>query len=103
MPRGYDPCMRYLPNILLVLALPAGALGFAIGLRVLEALVPDLAQGIVGLFVGLFVGGLFMMPFLVPFFDRMAKRDLAAHRAAEALARGEDDQPGQGDQPAKQV
>jgi hypothetical protein len=40
-----------------------------------------------------------MMPFLVPFFDRMAKRDLAAHRAAEALARGEDDQPGQDDQP----
>lgn len=86
--------MRYLPNILLVLALPAGALGFALGLRVLSALVPDLAQGIVGLFVGLFVGGLFMMPFLVPFFDRMAKRDLAAHRAQEALAGGEDDQPG---------
>ena len=95
--------MRYLPNLLLVLALPAGALGYAVGLRVLSALAPELAQGILGLFLGLFVGGLFMMPFLVPFFDRMAKRDLAAHRAAEALARGEDDQSGQDDQPAKQV
>jgi hypothetical protein len=95
--------MRYLPNILLVLALPAGALGFALGLRVLSALVPDLAQGIVGLFVGLFVGGLFMMPFIIPFFDRMAKRDLAAHRAEQALAGSEDEEPGIGDQPRKQV
>ena len=86
--------MRYLPNILLVLSLPAGMAGYAVGASVVSALLPDQALGIVMLFVPLLVAGLFMLPFLVPFFDRMAKRDLAAHRAAEAQARGEDDQPG---------
>jgi hypothetical protein len=36
------------------------------------------------LFVPLFIGGLCMVPFLLPLFDRMAKRDLAAHRAEQA-------------------
>ncbi len=75
--------MRYLPETLLVLSLPAGALGIAATLYVLSSVAPDLAHGIVGLFLPLLVGGLFMLPFLVPFFDRKAKRDLAAHRSAQ--------------------
>ena len=38
------------------------------------------------IFVPLFVAGLCMVPFLIPFVDRMAKRDLEAHRAAQAAA-----------------
>jgi hypothetical protein len=73
--------MRFLPEAMLVLAVPAGILGFAIGTRVVAALpVPPELRGIVELVVPVFVGGLFMLPFVVPFFDRMAKRDLAAHR-----------------------
>jgi hypothetical protein len=78
--------MRYLPETLLVLSLPAGALGIAVTLAVLSAVAPDLAHGIVGLFLPLLVGGLFMLPFLVPFFDRKAKQDLAAHRRAQEQA-----------------
>ena len=38
------------------------------------------------IFVPLLVAGLCMVPFLIPFVDRMAKRDLEAHRAATAAA-----------------
>ena len=38
------------------------------------------------IFVPLFVAGLCMVPFLIPFIDRIAKRDLEAHRAATAAA-----------------
>ena len=51
------------------------------------------------LIVPLFVAGLFMVPFIVPLFDRMAKRDLAAHRAQQGIepADGEDrDEPPNG-------
>ena len=87
--------MRYLPNILLVLSLPAGALGYALGARLVSAVLPGQADGILMLFLPLLIGGLCMLPFLVPFFDRKAKQDLAAYRRSqEANARGGDDKPG---------
>jgi hypothetical protein len=49
--------------------------------------------------VPLFVAGLCMVPFLLPLFDRMAKRDLAAHRAqqaAEPIPGKDRDQPPSG-------
>ncbi|MEO5963828.1 MAG: hypothetical protein ABIR11_00070 [Candidatus Limnocylindrales bacterium] len=76
--------MRILRLVLLALSLPAGLAGFVLGGK-LVALVslPDWLYGIVALFVPLLIGGLFMVPFIVLFFDNMAKRDLAAHRASE--------------------
>ena len=38
------------------------------------------------IFVPLLVAGLCMVPCLIPFVDRMAKRDLEAHRATTAAA-----------------
>lgn len=75
--------MRSLPTILLVLSLPAGAIGYLLGVRLLEAVLPAAAQGLVP-FVALFIAGLVMLPFLIPFVDRKAKQDLAAHRRATA-------------------
>ena len=73
--------MRHLPTILAVLALPAGLVGYTIGVAVMSALpLPGDAKGILTLFVPLFIAGLCMMPFLIPFLDRKAKQDLAAHR-----------------------
>jgi hypothetical protein len=74
--------MRSLPTILLVLSLPAGAIGYLVGVRLLEAVLPDAAQGLVP-FVALFIAGLVMLPFLIPFVDRKAKQDLAAYRASQ--------------------
>jgi len=71
--------MRHLPTVLVVLALPAGIVGYAIGATLMSAIsLPAGLGGILTLFVPLFIGGLFMVPFVIPFFDRMAKRDLAA-------------------------
>ena len=79
------------PTILAILALPAGVIGYAIASAVLSGLaLPDGARDALLLFVPLFVGGLFMVPFLLPLFDRMAKRDLAAHRAQQAAEAGDD-------------
>jgi hypothetical protein len=76
--------MRRLPMLLLVLALPAGLLGYTLAVQVLAGMpLPDQAQDVILLFVPLLVGGLCMLPFIVPFFDGMAKRDLAAHRRSE--------------------
>jgi hypothetical protein len=86
--------MRYLPNILLVLALPAGLLGYALGVFLVETLTPSLADGIVVLFVALFVAGLCMVPFVIPFIDRKAKQDLAAYRAHQAANSDADEPPG---------
>lgn len=73
--------MRHLPTILAVLSLPAGLVGYTIGVAVMSALpLPGDAKGILTLFVPLFFAGLCMMPFLIPFLDRKAKQDLAAHR-----------------------
>jgi hypothetical protein len=93
---GYDPGMRNLPNILLVLALPAGLIGYTLGVQVMSALqMPKQTADFLILFVPLFVAGLFMLPFIIPFFDRMAKRDLAAHRRTmEADGEGPADHEG---------
>ena len=75
--------MRFLPNVLLVLSLPAGVIGFALGTRLVGAMsLPASLQGIALLFVPLFIAGLCMVPFIIPFIDRKAKADLAAHRQA---------------------
>ena len=73
------------PTILAILALPAGAIGYVIASAILSGLaLPDGARDALLLIVPLFVSGLCMAPFLLPLFDRMAKRDLAAHRAQQA-------------------
>jgi type III secretory pathway component EscR len=76
--------MRHVPVILLVLALPAGAVGYLVSGGILAGLgLQQVAGGLLVMFLPLLVGGLCMVPFVIPFFDRMAKRDLAAHRAAQ--------------------
>jgi hypothetical protein len=74
--------MRSLPTILLVFALPAGAVGYFVGARVLEAVLPAGLEGLVP-FAALLIAGLAMLPFLIPFVDRKAKQDLAAYRATK--------------------
>jgi flagellar biosynthesis protein FliQ len=76
---------RYLPVILLILALPAGAVGYAIGVGLMSLVtLPASIQDLALLFVPLLIGGLCMLPFLIPFVDRKAKQDLAAYRASQA-------------------
>jgi hypothetical protein len=76
-------------TILAILAFPAGVIGFAVTSAVLTGLgLPDALL----LIVPLFVGGLCMAPFLLPLFDRMAKRDLAAHRAQQAADAADEDE-----------
>jgi hypothetical protein len=68
-----------------LLALPAGAIGYAVATSILMRL--GVAEGVgnlILLFVPLFVAGLCMVPFLIPLFDSMAKRDLAAIQARRA-------------------
>jgi hypothetical protein len=89
--------MRYLPNVLLVLSLPAGFIGYAVAARVLTAVLPGQAPEIVMLFVPLLVAGLCMLPFLIPFFDRKAKEDLAAIRSREGLDQSTDEEPPKAD------
>ena len=88
--------MRYLPTILLVLALPVGVLGYALGARLVAVLLPEQSLGLLGLFVPLLIAGLCMLPLLIPFFDRKAKQDLADYRAQQALAKGTDDEAPKG-------
>ena len=71
--------MRHLPTILVALSLPAGAVGYFLGARLVEAVVPG-NPAFLQLFVPLLIAGLCMLPFLIPFVDRKAKVDLAAHR-----------------------
>jgi hypothetical protein len=83
--------MRFLPNVLVVLALPAGFAGYLIGVQVVSALpLPEDAKGVLVVFAPLFVAGLCMLPFIVPFLDRRAKQDLAAHRRSQASETDED-------------
>ena len=77
--------MRFLPNVLLVLALPAGVIGYAVGAWLVSGLsLPAGMHDIVVLFVPLLIAGLCMMPFIIPFIDRKAKQDLADYRASQA-------------------
>jgi hypothetical protein len=73
-------------TILAILSLPAAAIGYAVTAAILTSALPR-GEGLTGLlliFAPLFVAGLCMIPFLIPFVDRLAKRDLEAHRAAIA-------------------
>lgn len=87
--------MRFLPNVLLLLSLPAGLIGYWLGAQLVSALLPDQSLGIVMLFVPLLIAGLFMLPFLVPFIDRKAKQDLAAYRSRQANEGDKDDAAGE--------
>jgi hypothetical protein len=80
--------------ILAILSLPAAAIGFAVSTAVLSSMsLPEgLAQPLM-LFVPILVAGLCMVPFVAPALDQMAKRDLAAHRAAQAAAETDDANP----------
>jgi hypothetical protein len=87
--------MRHMPTILLLLSFPAGILGYALGVRVMQSLpLGEDTRGFLVLFVPLFVAGLVMLPFLIPFFDRKAKKDLAEYaRSREAAAEPAADEP----------
>jgi hypothetical protein len=77
------------PTVLAILSLPAAAIGYAATVAVLNGL--DLPSGVgdvLLIFLPLFVAALCMVPFLLPLFDRMAKRDLEAHRAQQATSEG---------------
>jgi undecaprenyl pyrophosphate phosphatase UppP len=74
--------VRHLPTILFVLSLPAGAIAYALTVQVLTSMLPAKSNDVLILLIALFVAGLVMLPFLIPFFDRKAKRDLAAYRSA---------------------
>lgn len=77
--------MRFVPNLLLVLSLPAGVIGYAIGARLVSGFsLPAGIGDLVILFFPLLIAGLCMMPFLIPFIDRKAKQDLADYRARQA-------------------
>ena len=72
-------------TILLILSMPAGILGYLLGVRVTQALpLPAGVQEVIVLFGPLFIAGLCMLPVLVPFFDRKATEDLAAYRRSQA-------------------
>lgn len=76
------------PTLLAILSFPAAVIGYAVTAVILTSVLSSM-EGLAGLlliFVPLFVAGLCMVPFLIPYLDRMAKRDLAAHRAATAAA-----------------
>ena len=76
------------PTVLAILSLPAAAIGYAVTAAILTSALPsnEGLGGVLLIFVPLFVAGLCMVPFLIPYLDRMAKRDLAAHRAEMAAA-----------------
>jgi len=75
------------PIVLVILSLAAAVVGYAAAVAVLTALsLPKGLSDLLMIFVPLFIAGLCMVPFLVPLLDRMAKRDLEAHRAASAAA-----------------
>ena len=79
--------MKGAPLFLAILSLPAAAIGFALSTAILRALsLPPGLGDLVILFVPIRVAGLCMVPFVAPALDQMAKRDLAAHRAAQAAA-----------------
>ncbi len=86
--------MRDRPTLFLLLAIPAAILGYAAGLWLISILpISADLQETLAIVAPLFVAGLFMLPFVIPFFDRMAKRDLAAHRAEVDAAAVADDAP----------
>jgi hypothetical protein len=99
-----------MPTLLLILSLPVGVVGYALGARFISDMALPAATGAFAvLIVPLFIAGLFMMPFIIPFFDRMAKQDLAAYRRSQDSAadgaedpaeEGPTDDEGDGEPPA---
>ncbi len=82
--------MRYMPEALAVLSLPAGAVGYIVTAQVLGRLsLGDGVGDVLMLFVPLFVAGLVMLPFLIPYFDRKAKQDLEVIRQRKAAEAAE--------------
>ena len=73
--------LRHLPTILLVLSFPAAVIAYSLTVQVMTATLSGRSNDVLVLLVSLFVAGLVMLPFLIPFFDRKAKRDLAAYRS----------------------
>jgi hypothetical protein len=76
------------PTLLAILSFPAAVIGYAVTATILTSALGSnegLAQLLL-IFVPLFVAGLCMVPFLIPYLDRMAKRDLEAHRATTGAA-----------------
>jgi hypothetical protein len=91
---------RYLPTILLIVSLPVGLVAYNVAVAVLEAApLADEARALLLVIAPLFLAALVMVPFIAPFFDRLAKRDLAAHRERQA-AETDADAPDPGDSPA---
>ena len=92
--RAYDPPMRSMPTILLILSLPVGAVAYVVSANVLAALpLPEGLGNFLVLFAPLLIAGLVMLPFLIPWFDRRAKADLAAYRSQTAAAQASGDAP----------
>ncbi|MEI7742793.1 MAG: hypothetical protein WCK58_03460 [Chloroflexota bacterium] len=96
--------MRLLPNVLALLAIPAAVLGYALGVVIMTAIpAPDAIHGFLVAFGPLLVAGLCVLPMIIPFFDRMAKRDLAAapgrQPGATAEPEPEPDRPAAGRTP----
>jgi hypothetical protein len=76
------------PTLLAILSFPAAVIGYAVTAAILTWVLPS-SEGLGGvllIFLPLFVAALCMVPFLIPYLDRMAKRDLKAHRAATVAA-----------------
>ena len=88
--------MTSAPIVLGILSLVAAAVGYAVAVAVLSALpLPKGLADLLMIFVPLLIAGLCMVPFLVPLVDRMAKRDLEAHRnSSEAADRAPRDPDG---------
>jgi hypothetical protein len=76
------------PTLLAILSFPAAVIGYAVTAAILTSALSSMEGlgGVLLIFLPLFVAALCMVPFLIPFIDRMAKRDLEAHRAATAAA-----------------
>jgi len=71
------------PTLLAILSFPAAVIGYAVTAAVLTSVLPsnEGLGGVLLIFLPLFVAALCMVPFLIPYLDRMAKRDLEAHRS----------------------
>lgn len=75
---GSRAVSRPLRIVLLVLALPAAAVGYTLAASFLSGLpIPAGARDLAVLFLPLLVGGLCAVPFLIPFFDHLATQALA--------------------------
>ena len=76
------------PTLLAILSLPAAAIGYFVTTAILTSAL-SVGEGpadLLLIFVPLLVPACAWFRFFIPFVDRMAKRDLEAHRAATAAA-----------------